>query len=247
MNETNILNKTRRIAATLVGVLALTQIPAALAAGEWDVTLTPYIWAVGIDGDIDIGPVSANVNRDFSDLLDNIAGGGSLLLEMNNGRWVNWAELDYLALDNNDVKVGPLGADIKSDAFLMGIGTGYRFHTSERSTLDVLVGLRYLDIDNKIELDGGGKFSGDRSVTDGIVALRPRFSINEKWTFSPTLSVGAGDSDLVWELSPQFEYVYSEKLDVRFGYRSLNYKFKKGGDEVDVSLAGIILGLGFRF
>lgn len=247
MNRINQRHKAGWISSTIIGVTVMALSPLASAAGKWDVTLTPYLWAAGIDGDVDVGPVSADISADFDDIRDNLDAGGSLLIEANNGRWINWAAVDYLALENDDVDVRSVNAKVESDVLFLAVGTGYRFPTSGRSTLDVLVGLRYLAMDNKINVRDGRRAQNDRSVTDGIVTLRPRLAINEKWTFSPTISVGAGDSDLVWEASPQLLYTYSDRFDIRFGYRTLNYDFKKGSDEVDVAFAGFVIGAGIRF
>lgn len=216
-------------------------------AEEWEVTLTPYIWAAGIDGDIEFGSESANVSASFSDIVENLNMTGMAMLEANNGRWVNWVQVDYLSLEGDDVEIGPFNGEIKSDVTMLAAGTGYRFQTSERSTIDLMVGLRYFDMDNELRINGVGERSGGADLVDAIITLRPRFVINERWSFSPTLSIGTGDTDVVWEMAPQFLYTYSETLDMRIGYRNLNYNFKDGSDEVDISIAGPIIGLGIRF
>jgi len=62
------------------------------------------------------------------------------------------------------------------------------------------------------------------------------------------MSVGAGDSDLTWELSPQILYGCPDaSWEFRFGYRNLNYDFQKGNAQMDMSIHGPMLGVGFRF
>ena len=78
--------------------------------------------------------------------------------------------------------------------------------------------------------------------------LRPRVALGRNWAFSPTASVGAGDSDLVWELAPELVYTNNCcNLEVRFGYRTVNYEIEEGDAEADFSFQGPMVGLGFAF
>lgn len=240
----------RKLLSPALACFALqSTIPAtALAAEGWDVTLTPYLWAFGLDGDIQAHGEDVNISSDFGDIIDNLDFGGSALLEFNNGNWVNYAQLDYLKLDTGDVTTRRPGidAELEFENTLLTLATGYRVLMGERSTLDVLVGLRYMGADATISLENIGERQGDNSVYDGILALRPRLALARDWYFSPTMSVGAGDSDLTWELSPMFVYDCCG-TEIRFGYRSLNYEFEKGSDSVDLSVSGPVIGVGFKF
>lgn len=215
-------------------------------AGDWEFALTPYIWAAGIDGELAVRNREVDVKASFSDIAKNLDGAAAFIFEASNGRWVNWVQLDYMAMSID--KGGPAGTrfDLKSDSTMFAGGTGYRFTTGARSTLDVLVGLRAFNMDNELELSPLPKTSSNNTTYDGIIALRPRVAFGEHWSFSPTLSVGAGDSDLTWELSPQFVYSYCD-YEIRFGYRNLNYDTDKGNAKIDVSYRGPLIGFGWRF
>ena len=63
---------------------------------------------------------------------------------------------------------------------------------------------------------------------------------------TPTLAIGAGDSDLVYELFPQIQYQVNENIAARIGYRRVGYKFKGDEDEdneLNATLAGLIVGV----
>ena len=215
---------------------------------EWDVRLTPYLWVAGVDGDIHVRGRDFSASADFSDILDKLETGGALMFEANKGNWVNFAQVDYLALDSGEVELGnsPLSVDLQMDSTLAAVATGYRFHAGERSTIDVMVGLRYANIETTLDVDGLGHVNSDVSQYDGMLMLRPRFRISGYWYFSPTMSVGAGDSDLVWEMAPEVVYEYCD-TEFRIGYRSLNYDLEKGNDSLDFSMRGPVIGVGFKF
>lgn len=236
------------ITAAIAAATLQAAAPAAMAA-ESGFTITPYLWAVGIDGDIQAHGEDTNVSMDFQDVVDNLDMAGSALLEANVGNWVSYAMVDYLSLDTGDVQTRFPGrdADLELDSTLLTAATGYRIHMSERSTIDVQVGIRYAKMDTQVSIEGVGQRNADNTIYDGILALRPRLALSENWTFSPTLSIGAGDSDLTWELSPQFVYDCACGWDVRVGYRNLNYDFEKGSDSLDLTIKGPVIGVGFSF
>ena len=235
-------------AATLAAQAALT--PTA-SAGDWQTTLTPYLWAFGIDGDIKARGEEFNTSTDFSDIVDNLDFGGSFMLEANRGTWVNFLQFDYLSLSNGDIETRTSGVEgrLEFDSTLAAVATGYRVTMSEKSSIDVLVGLRYANLDAEARIKSLGlSRESENDQYDGILMLRPRIALSKYWSFSPTLSAGAGDSDLTWELSP--EVVYTNdccNLEFRAGYRNLNYELENGNDELDISLRGPMIGLGFKF
>ena len=239
----------RKILGAAIAAIALQgAAPAALAADS-GFTVTPYLWAVGIDGDIQAHGEDTTVSMDFQDVVENLDMAASALFEANVGDWVSYAMVDYLSLDSGDVdtRYPGIDADLEMESTLATVATGYRVHMGERSTIDVQVGIRYARMDTELWIEGVGQRDADNNVYDGILALRPRLALSRNWTFSPTMSIGAGDSDLTWELSPQFVYDCDCGFDVRVGYRNLNYDFEKGSDSMDLTIKGPVIGFGFSF
>ena len=239
----------RKILGAAIAAIALQGAATAALAADSGFTVTPYLWAVGIDGDIQAHGEDTNVSMDFQDVVENLDMAASALFEANVGDWVSYAMVDYLSLDSGDVdtRYPGIDADLEMDSTLATVATGYRVHMSERSTIDVQVGIRYAQMDTELWIEGVGQRDADNNVYDGILALRPRLALSRNWTFSPTMSIGAGDSDLTWELSPQFVYDCDCGFDVRVGYRNLNYDFEKGSDSMDLTIKGPVIGVGFSF
>ena len=245
--------KQNYLAIAIASLALQSALPAAAADEEkCCVRLTPYLWALGLDGELKAGGQEVNANASFSDITDNLDFGGSAMLEFNKGHWANFVQVDYIKItnDNIDTKQPGLDGKMEADSTLATAATGYRFNVSERSTIDLMAGVRYAKLDVKASLHPapGNGVEADSSITDGIVMLRPRFAISRYWAFSPTMSVGAGDSDLVWEMAPELVYTNDCcNLEIRFGYRSLNYKFEEGSRELDITMAGPMAGIGFAF
>jgi hypothetical protein len=215
---------------------------------EWEFEVSPYLWAMGIDGDIKVKKVQYDASASFSDIIDQAKYGAQFILEANRGRWVNFAQIDYGVLESDDIS-GPLNladVEIEVTSLLGTIATGYRAPLGERHSIDLMVGVRFagfeLDVDNSLL----GSSTTQEEVFDAIVMLRPRFILGDNWQFMPSASVGAGDSELTWELFPELIYQPSD-LKFRVGYRDLNYEFEQGDAELDIKLPGLVLGLGFVF
>jgi len=93
-------------------------------ADGWDWGITPYLWAAGIDGGVTVGPIDADVSVDFKDLVDVLQGGALLRLEGNSGQNGIFADLVYLALEEDEAKDtigGTLAADL--DALIVEAGS----------------------------------------------------------------------------------------------------------------------------
>lgn len=244
------------LAAAVAALAVQSAMPAAAEdADKCCFRLTPYYWAVGIDGNLEIndeqGSTDIDFNQDIGDVTDNLEFNGSLMLEHNKGNWSNFAAVDYIKTENDDTDINVAGSEIEveADTLLATAATGYRFGAGGDSWVDLLVGVRYGKIDLEFnEKNGPGSINADDDLVDGIVMLRPRVALGRNWAFSPTASVGAGDSDLVWELAPELVYTNNCcNLEVRFGYRTVNYELEEGDIEADFSFAGPMVGLGFAF
>ena len=244
----------------LAAAVAALALQAAMPAAAEDADkccfrLTPYYWAVGIDGNLEIndeqGSTDIDFNQDIGDVTDNLEFNGSLMLEHNKGRWSNFAAVDYIKTENDDTDINVAGSEIEveADTLLATAATGYRFGAGGDSWVDLLVGVRYGKIDLEFnEKNGPGSINADDDLVDGIVMLRPRVALGRNWAFSPTASIGAGDSDLVWELAPELVYTNNCcNLEFRFGYRTVNYEIEEGDAEADFSFQGPMVGLGFAF
>lgn len=216
-------------------------------ANDWNFELAPYLWVAGIDGDLTIDSEEYDLSSDFSDIIDQTKFGGSFIFAANRGQWVNFVQLDYLALENDDVETRFSRSDVKieSDSLLLTATTGYRFALGKRHSLDLMAGLRYVGLDAEID-ERRQSSSSSRDIYDAVAMVRPIVQLADNWQLMPSFSVGTGDTDLTWEVFPEIIYQPGE-WKFRFGYRNLNFDYEDGDDELDFSMRGLLLGIGFIF
>jgi hypothetical protein len=218
------------------------------AQSDWKFEFTPYAWFAGIDGDVTVGDRTAEVDVGFGDLFDAVDIVGSFLTVTQYQRWVFWGQLDYFALDSDNLDNSPDIAKVESDTLILTVAGGYQFDGFvKNSTIDVLGGIRYANMENTLSITGIGTRKKDRGITDAVLVLRPSFQLMEKLRFNPTMSIGTGDSDLTWELQPQLQYAFTEHVAARVGYRRLAYDVKGDNVDFDGTFHGFILGVGFIY
>ncbi|MGD9782935.1 MAG: hypothetical protein AB7V14_12430 [Kiritimatiellia bacterium] len=253
-----------KIVVTLVAALLAASGTAALAADPqgWKIETTPYLWAAGLEGDVTVNGTEVEFDRSFSDIFESVDMAGSILGVVQYNRFLFWGQADYYSMstDNLDVEDQPEGGKLDVQMMLGELAVGYQIDGwAEGQTFDILVGVRSLTFDNELTVyESGAVYEtedpGQDSRVDGIIVVRPSIPILpskiDGLRFNPTLAIGGGDSDLVYELFPQIQYQITEHVAARLGYRTVGYKLKgdKNEDnELNVNLAGLIFGVGVTF
>jgi hypothetical protein len=222
----------------------------------WQFELTPMAWLAGIEGDGKIANRSFEFDKKFSDLIDSVDFAAGLLATAQYDRYLFWAQLDAISssTDNLDIEDQPKRGSIDSDLFLGEAAFGYQVDGwAEGQKFDILVGARTLNVDTDLKLNHGEQFGSDNTLVDPILVIRPCVPLFpsriDGLSFNSTLAIGGGgDADLVYEMQPQLQYDATDALSIRLGYRRVAYKFDgENNSELDISLAGLILGAGFKF
>jgi len=216
---------------------------------KWNFGVTPYFWAAGIDGEATVQGHHADINADFSDLFDAVDAGGGLMTTAQRGPFVIWGQFDYVGMDTDKLDNAPAGGSIQTDSFLGALAAGLRFDLPLKgSTIDVMGGVRYAWIKSDVEITGVGSGEDTVDIVDGIGVLRPNVRLTEKWHFNPTFAVGAGDSELTWEVQPTIVYQINKSLAIRAGYRRLFYDIEGDkGNSLEVAFQGLLVGVDLLF
>jgi hypothetical protein len=183
-------------------------------------------------------------------------------------------EQDDIGTDVN-VPIGPLGrsslkvnldADVELQAWVVTPAVSYTVLQNEKVRLDLVAGARYLyikvDVDLDItdeltlalfrrDIDAIQEAEDDVSVKghnwDGIVGVRGEVALNEKWYLPYYADVGAGDSQLTWQVAGGVGYRFS-KVDVIAGYRYLDWNWNDDDDVLgDLNVKGPYVGFKFVF
>ncbi len=248
-----------RMMGVLVAIAAVAaqaqMAPSIEETGGWRFEVTPYIWLAGLEGDVTVDGVKTDFEKSFSDIVDGVEVGGSIRLGAEYDRVLVGALVDFFSLstDELDVEDRPAGGTLDTDLLIAEVAAGYRVDGwSEGQSFGLMVGVRHLQIENDLVVFGQGAQNKKNDVTDVMFYVLPSLPVFpskiDGLRFNPVLGIGAGDSDLAYELFPQFQYNITDVLAARVGYRTVGWKYKDDNDnELNLSLSGLIVGLGLTF
>lgn len=227
----------------------------ALVANGWTFSIAPYFWAAGLSGDVgQFGLPAVYVDADFSDILSNLDFAAMAMGEARNGRFSLFGDILYTKLSPELSTPRGILADkvgITSETFAGLAAVGYAVWESPQGHLDVVGGMRVWQVSTDLSfrgqiLDGRGG-SDSASWVDGIVGLRGRYELSDKFYLTGWGLVGAGGADIDWDVGAGVGYAFNDRLSLVLGYRALGVDYDKDDFLFNVVEQGPILGTVIRF
>lgn len=222
-------------------------------ATEPDWKVSAYLWTAALDGTLGLGPIEADLDLSFSDLLSDLDIGGSLAVRRDMGSHMLVGDLTYLALSPDDV-AGPMGSTIGSglDLTLLAGYYGHKWGSSDRFGA-LLVGARYMELAVDMSLALGLptepeiKMSVDPSFTDFVVGGMFATKLGPKWDLFFTGDIGAGGSNSSWQTQLMFQRRLQSGNRIDIGARILSVDFDDtvaGGQlfVIDARITGLMFG-----
>ncbi len=242
---------------TLIPVLAaLLLLPSmANAEGEWDFKYAPYLWLMGVEGDVSTfpGAPTVPVDVDLGDWSDAL-GGISMLLEAKKRRHGVIFEFLYAKLESDFALIPAIDLNMFSTSRnrLFSGAYEYALHDKERTGIDVFAGVRYWKVDTTLDFEGGlGILAGQRlrnaeSWYDPLIGVKGRTRLGDSRFFATGwLTVGGFDvgSEQFYDVSINIGYQWKKTIGITLGYRLLDIEYAEESFFYDVQQAGWGLGL----
>jgi hypothetical protein len=207
-------------------------------------TVTPYVWAFGLDGDVGVGGRTAEVSADFGDVVDNLDLAFAMMGDVRRGAWGLHGDFEYLDVSTAK-QTGGVRTIVEQTAILGELDATYALKKTERSVIEALAGGRINDQEITLRIDGIGEESRDKTWVDPVIGLCGRVDVGGKFSLGGRADIGGFGvaSDLTWQLMGYGAYAITDNLDLSLGYRYLATDYEDGGFTYDAALHGIILGL----
>lgn len=267
---------TNRLRNTTLASALVALIPATAAAqdSEWEFGLGIYGWFPDISGTTSF-PVGED--RDIlipiDDVLDNLDFTFQGNFDARKGRWGIFTDVIYLDLgDQNentregtvgdmelpvDVTLG-VGIDVKS--LLWTTSAYYRVVDQGGTTLDVMAGVRYTDVEQNLGWTVTGNINNNplpgrmgtaevgEDLWDLIVGARGKwaFGTEERWFVPWYGDIGTGDSDFTWQVAAGVGYAFNWG-EVAAVWRVLDYDLPTDAAIGDLEFSGPSVGVAFRW
>ncbi len=225
-------------------------------APGWSVTLTPYMWAAGVSGTVELPRQSRDFSADFGDIFDDLKFAVMGSAELRSGRFGLLIDMVYMDIEQGvSTPRGVVfrGGEARLTATEFAAVGLYRAVEQPSFTLDAGAGARAWWFDTKLTLNQGlgGPRSDSASPTwlDPILAMRAQFRLSESLSIVAYGDIGGFDlgSRLTWQALGAIEWRFAQNMSAQLGYRYLYIDYAKKDVSLDVGFGGPLLGVSFRF
>jgi hypothetical protein len=250
----------------LVASLMSTTVVAETDSEKWKFDAEIYLWGADIGGTAATGD---DIDVAFDDIFDILDMAFMGVLGASKGKWSLFLDAIYFDVSASDSftesvpVIGTIELDVDVDAdvamksWITTLGAGYNVVDSERATVNLVGGARYLWIETELKLDLSTVVMGEKfkrkekeslsgSVWDGIVGVRGKINLSDKWFLPYYADIGTGQSDLTWQALLGIGYKFKH-ADVLLAYRYLDYEFDSDYELDDLNVSGPGLGVKFYF
>jgi hypothetical protein len=269
-----------RLAAGLVGFALCVAATAARAedqaSDKWQFTITPYIWATSLNGDVTVKGRKTNVDASFIDILqdtDSIIGIEGHA-EAWKGRFGAYMDGVYVRMGSDASSIAGLALDVDATVEMALFEWGALFRVGKWDmghnlevfggdmmtvTLENYAGARYTSLDVSLDLKsdlGKRSIGGDKSWVDPLIGARTIFDLTKRLQVIVGADIGGfgAGSELTWSAIGLVGYKYTLfglNMTTVAGYKALYQDYKDGsGDhrfKWDMTIHGPIAGTIIKF
>ena len=176
---------------------------------------TLYVWLPSMAGTSSTTSANGSATVSGSDILNalNMAFMGAL--EFRKGKWSLLTDVVYLDLGADRTSSVGLpggainaGVDLDVSGWQLGVYGGYQLYATDKATLDILGGVRYLTLDTDASLSISGplppslpdcRSSASTEVWDAVVGFRGRWSSAATGTCRTTPMSAPATPELTWQ------------------------------------------------
>ncbi len=236
---------------------------------EWQFFIAPYLWFVGLNGDISINGNQSNVDASFGDIWDQLDFAFQIHAEAMKNNYFFFIDETYMKLSvSQDIGPDsplPIGANINIGVQMNAFefGGGYRLVAAKPDFpvyFDLYTGGRWwiVDLDQKIKFNNLPDQNSDQNQqwVDVIVGARIIAQFGDNFLATVKSDIGGFDfgfsSKFSWNIIANVGWDTGwHGFTPYIGWRSMyvDYEDGSGSDffRYNVWMNGIQTGLGFRF
>ena len=226
---------------------------AAAQQDDWEFALSFYVWMPDIETTTASGH---ELEITFSDILDNLDMTLMTSFGARKDKWTFMTDVVYLHLNYSDnINIGSLlkVTDLHMKNVIVSPAASYEIMGGEKGSLQLLAGARFLWIELGLDLETLPPLpskktddDADGDVWDGIVGVRGRLNLTDRWFMPYRFDIGTGDSDKTWQAMGGFGYRF-DKVKVLAIYRYMKWDFGNDSPMDDLKVYGPMVGAIYTF
>jgi hypothetical protein len=251
------------VALALVGLVVSSS---GTQAAEWEWDLIPYLWATGAGLDVDLNNDQVlGGDASFTDLVDKLDLAAMIHFEGRTGRVGFFVDAMYVSLEDSTTRppnlpLLPNGTSVDAELTLGRYeGAGYYRFEVGSADIDLLLGLRLVDLDQQVDITRTPPPAGSTSASvsdpllDGFLGGRFHMPFAKRFWFDLRGDVGFGETKSSWTANAGVGMWFGQKqkYGLELAYEHFEIEAEKAGNlgNVDskVQLTGPLVGFVFRF
>lgn len=235
--------------------------------GHWKWVIAPYLWALSMNGSIQIKGQRAPVNQTFADILSDLNWAGMIWLGAEKGKFGVFLNLIYASL-SQDASDRYISAKVTSNFGLYTAGLSYEAYKAclctngcqpGDSTLRIVpyIGARYTSNDASLTVNtpfGSVRGSNNQHWTDPLIGARLNFDLSKAWLLTVAGDIGGTNISSNYSYNISGLIGYKPQTIMKYttwylGYRLLDQLYTKGSSSNyfnwNMKLYGPIVGVSF--
>lgn len=238
---------------------------------DWQYELSLYGFAIGIDGDVGIRNVDAEVDVGFDDILENLDFAAMGFVAGRNDTWSLVLDATYLKLsaessNARSIVNTTLTTTLEAEIEQLGVEgfVGRRILGNRESEtpyrIDLMGGLRYNNISGELSaqasllgLTAAAQRKREIDWIDPVIGLRGEVWTSDRfrllgWVDYGGFGIGA---DSTWQVAAGVNYLAWDRVSLYALYRALAFDYEEGAGadriKLDLTYSGPMVGIGYRF
>src|SRR5262245_61171907 len=266
--EARAMNRARAaVFGSALAVIATTARAADAAGDAWQFEVTPYIFGAGLRGTTGVGPVTADINSSFGDIMKHFDSGLMAAAEARKGPWSFAFDGVYFRLKDQGTRswqgpggIGSATGDLEATVsqLVYQLAVGYRVMDTPATKLDIIGAARFTRLDTDLDLvtttgpllpGGTRSLSGSADWWDPVIGFRVILPFAERWSFMGYGDVGGFGvgSKITYQLIAGVNWEFAKSFTAKLGYRYMYQDYDKNNFLWDVAAHGAYVGLGITF
>ena len=223
--------------------------------GDWQFNLAPfYLWGVNLDGDLSVGPATAQIKVPFENVFDSLEGAFIVHFEtVYKSQWGFLVDINHLDLESHMSL--PMGVSSTVDLNLtLSEFSGYYRLQRDTHKVDFIAGVRYVNMENNVSITGGPTLiDADKDWLDPLIGARWVWEFSDGWSLIARGDIGGFGvgSDFTWQALGIVEWQPWKYVSILAGYRALYMDYQDGSGRdyfnFDATIHGPVLGLNFKW
>jgi opacity protein-like surface antigen len=228
-------------------------------ADDWQHQVGITAFAFGMEGHAGVKGIEAKMDLGITDVLDDLDGALTLLVQGSNNSWGYWLSYEYVGMSDNttfqvpgDNTTGQInGKAIFGTEIIDG---GFAWNVPGVEWLELIGGARGWILEERFRSKSSTIFGNNsRSIqqqkewVDAIVGIRAKFRLADQWSTMIRADAGAGDSDSTYQALAMLNYEINDHWTTGAGVRYLSVDYSDGGFLFDMDMSGFELAVLYSF